>query len=419
MAAPTVSPRSLTPARPRRLWLRPAAVAIPIYLAACVAPDGGLLRAARFRDVHLYQGFANAVFDGHVPYRDFFMEYPPAAIPAFVVPAAGGTGERGYFHRFQALLLLLAGLTIVASGILLARASSLRLYGASVVIGAAPALLGPTFFARYDLWPAALVALALVALARGRELLGVALLAVGTAAKVYPAVIVPLAIVYVWKRAGARGAAIAAGLFCAVAGAIMLPFAALGLGGLGYSFYTQTTRALEFESLGGALLLAAHKLGLYHAGIVDQLSFNLVGTTPKVLGALLTVAEILLLLCVWFWFARSRAGVDELLLAAAAAVTVFVAFGKVLSPQYLIWLVPLVPLAAGRFGALASGLLVAALLLTQGWFPRRFHDAVSLGDSDWLIVARDGVLVALAGLLLFALRRLSAQPSRAARSEAT
>jgi hypothetical protein len=402
---------------------RRAALAVLLGLAvlagASALPYVKVFRGSPPADVRLYHLYGDRIREGKVPYRDFFTEYPPAAIPVFVAPAAGGTGERGYFHRFQALLLLLAGLTIVASGILLAHASSLRLYGASVVIGAAPALLGPTFFARYDLWPAALVALALVALARGRDLLGVALLAVGTAAKVYPAAIVPLAIVYVWKRAGARGAAIAAGLFCAVAGVIMMPFAALGLGGLGYSFYTQTTRALEFESLGGALLLAAHKLGLYHAGIVDQLSFNLVGTTPKVLGALLTVAEILLLLFVWLWFARSPAGVDELLLAAAAAVAVFVAFGKVLSPQYLIWLVPLVPLAAGRLGALASGLLVAALLLTQGWFPRRFHDAVSLGDSDWLIVVRDGVLVALAGLLLVALRRLSAQPSRAARSEAT
>jgi hypothetical protein len=54
-------------------------------------PDGGLFRAERFRDVHLYQGFADAVFDGRVPYRDFFMEYPPGALAVFLPPAAFGS----------------------------------------------------------------------------------------------------------------------------------------------------------------------------------------------------------------------------------------------------------------------------------------------------------------------------------------
>ena len=63
----------------RDAWIA-AAAAIPLYVGACAVPDGGLFRAARFRDVHLYQGFAHSVFDGAVPYRDFFMEYPPGAL---------------------------------------------------------------------------------------------------------------------------------------------------------------------------------------------------------------------------------------------------------------------------------------------------------------------------------------------------
>ena len=54
---------------------------------------------------------------------------------------------------------------------------------------------------------------------------------------------------------------------------------------------------------------------------------------------------------------------------SAAAVVAFVALGKVLSPQFLIWLAPLVPLVAGRRGLRASVLLVVALVLTQLWFP--------------------------------------------------
>src|SRR5206468_8162430 len=143
MAAPTVSPRSLTPARPRRLWLRPAAVAIPIYLAACVAPDGGLLRAARFRDVHLYQGFANAVFDGHVPYRDFFMEYPPGALAVFLPPAAFGSAH--YNAAFKALMALCGIATLVVLAVLLVRlgATHSRLWAALLLFAISPVALGP------------------------------------------------------------------------------------------------------------------------------------------------------------------------------------------------------------------------------------------------------------------------------------
>ena len=79
----------------------------------------------------------------------------------------------------------------------------------------------------------------------------------------------------------------------------------------------------------------------------------------------------------------------------------FVAFGKVLSPQFLIWLVPFVPLVRGRRGVSASALLLAALGLTQTWFPGSYW-TLALDHSSpysWFLRARDLVLVALAVLL--------------------
>ena len=48
---------------------------------------------------------------------------------------------------------------------------------------------------------------------------------------------------------------------------------------------------------------------------------------------------------------------ERLIRYSAAAVVAFVAFDKVLSPQFIIWLIPLVPLVGGRRGLVASALL--------------------------------------------------------------
>ena len=108
------------------------------------------------------------------------------------------------------------------------------------------------------------------------------------------------------------------------------------------------------------------------------------------------------LAAVWILFGRARPTRDGLIRASAAALVVFIAFGKVLSPQFLIWLVPVVPLVRGRRGLAAAALLLVAMILTQLWFPFRYWDYA--GDFDpavsWLVLSRNLALVALAALLV-------------------
>ena len=97
--------------------------------------------------------------------------------------------------------------------------------------------------------------------------------------------------------------------------------------------------------------------------------------------------QALAIVAVWLLFARSgREPRAALLVASAAAVCAFIAFGKVLSPQFL----DLAPAAravprsaAGPY--LQLGLFVAALVVTQLWFPYRYWDVVDLRPD---VVAR-------------------------------
>ena len=64
-------------------------------------PDGGLFRAERYRDVHIYGLYADGFLRGEIPYRDVFVEYPPGAFVVFLPPAAlpGGAYNAAFTPR--------------------------------------------------------------------------------------------------------------------------------------------------------------------------------------------------------------------------------------------------------------------------------------------------------------------------------
>ena len=85
-----------------------------------------------------------------------------------------------------------------------------------------------------------------------------------------------------------------------------------------------------------------------------------------------------------------------------------------LSPQFLIWLLPLVPAVAGAGGLAACGVLRVAIVTTQLWFPFRYWDVVALESVGWLVFVRNFLLVALFAILLVALSRRGREGARSA-----
>jgi hypothetical protein len=248
--------------------------------------------------------------------------------------------------------------------------------------------------------PAALTVAALAAFVRSRDRLAFGVLGLSIAVKLYPGVLVPLALSYVWRRRGRHEALVCLGILSAVVAVAFLPFLALSPDGLAASVSRQLGRPLQIESLASGFLLVAHHV----AGVDLEMrsshgSQNLSGSGPAAAAVVLSLAQIAAL--AWIW-SRRPATLDELLRWSAAAVVAFVALGKVVSPQFLIWLAPLVPLVAGRRGVRASAVLAAAMVLTQLWFPSRYWVLAMEFDAlaSWLVMARDLTLVALLALLV-------------------
>ena len=328
---------------------------------------------------------------------------PPAVLPGGAYNAA--------FKTLMALCgigaLFAVMLTLVTLG-----ASRRRLYAAAVLFALSPLAVGPISLNTYDLFPAALTVGALAAILRRRELVGFGLLGLAATAKLYPLVLVPLAALYLWSVAGRDRTLRALAVFAAVAVLVVLPFAILSPGGLWDSFHSQSARGLQIESLAASVLLAAHQLGVYTATVVHgatgAATRDLAGSLPDTLATTTTLLQALAVAAVWWLFARGSRGPERLILAAAAAVTGFLVFNRFVSPQYIVWLIPLVLLIPGATGIAAVALVTAALVLAQIWFFHYSH-LFQLESISWLVVARDALLLAL--YLLLVVRLKTSTPS--------
>ncbi len=349
-----------------------------------------------------YAHYADEMRAGLVPYRDFAIEYPPAALPSFLIPsvlAGSGSQFSAYVRNFELLMAVCGAFAMGLGAFVLARqhVDTPRLIVGVGFAALTPLLIGSVILSRYDLWPVALTIGSLAAIVTARERIAFGLLALAVAAKAYPIVILPLALVYVWRNSGRRKTIGCAAIFATVLIVCFLPFVILAPHGVWSSIHGQLSRPLEIESLGASILLAAHHLiGAQLSLIASHGSQNLGGPTAAGFASVQSLLQIAAVLVVWLRFVRGPATQRRLLVGSTAAVCAFVVFDHVLSPQYLIWLAPLVVALPGRRGLAATGLLALAMGLTQIWIPALFWQLTRFETlPSWAVLGRDLVLLAL------------------------
>jgi hypothetical protein len=383
----------------RRLGAAAAAAAVVVWLLVSgldLDPHPALT------DLPVYENAARAVTGGDVPYRDLPFEYPPLALGlvtfARILPLP-------YASAFS--LLMLVALCATALGVVAtARALGLppwRQAAAGAAVAMLPVLLGDFVASRFDLALAALLAWTVWAAVTGRWRTAWALFAIAVALKLVPLVLAPLLVL--WHRRS-RGTTRAVGSLAAALAAVaatMLPFIVLAPGGVWHMFEYHIDRPLQIESTGSAYLLGLHALADTPLRVETSFgSQNLVGSGPATIAAISTVLAILGIAAVCITVVLLLRGTPPgrengiMIAGVAATMALAVTAGKVLSPQFMIWLVPLTLILGGRFGIRAFAATVCVLVATRLYFPGSYWDLVGLRTTPIaLLVLRDALLVAL------------------------
>ncbi len=356
-------------------------------------------------DVPLYRDVADRIASGAVPYRDFELEYPPLAAGLFWL---AGVPPIAYTVSFSALMLVALGVAALA-GMGIADRLGLgdrRTLAVGLAVAVSPLLIGSLIETRYDMALAAMIAATVWAMVAGRPLVGWSLVGLGVLLKLVPLLIVPVLIVHHVHRYGGRATARGGALAAGIVALGLAPFAILAPGGTWDSFSYHLDRPLQIESTGGAYLLGLHALADIDLRVETSFgSQNLVGEGPRAIAAISSGVLVLLVIAITVVMAMAirdarRPGADRILLAGvAASLAAALVCGKVLSPQFTLWLLPVGLLVAGRYGRAAFVATLAVLVLTQAYFPHSYWDLVAL--ETWpivMLVVRDAAVIVLLAL---------------------
>ena len=349
------------------------------------------------QDLSLYRSIASKIMDGQVPFRDFRIEYPvfaliPVLIPGLLSQLAGGSFES--YACWFVLQNLVLGLVMawMISG-LDASGKALPRYLIATLFAF------PIFLFRFDPFPALLTLLAIVNVSRKPFVAGMSLMA-SVAAKLYSIVLVPVfGLYYVFNRDTRKMLGLIAGAVC-ICTVILAGISGFRMDAAADFMHYHLLRGIQIESLAGGILLLLDQFGAFELDVAH--SFGAMHLVTPLSGPVLQCINILTPVCFmamlaflgWsFHKTVSLSGTisfRQLNAAAAAQILLFILLNKVLSPQYLIWLLPLVPFCRFR----ASLIFTVTLMLTVLIFPGHYYGLISKQLLMVIILSiRNGLLI--------------------------
>ena len=373
---------------------------VPMYLI-----DAGVIhdRWRRFYIGDVVQTYVNwlGLFArGRFPQADARWQYPPGAAAILSLPQHLPGSYLGSFLRVELLCDLLITVLLVLMAI--RRGSWLGCWCWLAGI----ALLGPVVLGRFDMF-ATLLAVAALYFAGSPWSLG-GLAGLGAVVKVWPG----LVLFGVPPRSGRKAVTAA----IATAGAVIAGYLAFTSGSLSF-LANQDSRGIEVESVAAQPFTVLRTLGIWHGHVVWRYgSYQLVGPGVGAMADLALAAMLLALAALVWWRWRMCWRPEVLGDAALTATLLMVTTSRVISVQYMIWLIGMAgcALAFPRSSQRPVGLgLLAVAGLTQVEYPFLFHDFRAYGATAGTVVVavRDALLLALAVLAFVRLWRSTRRPA--------
>ena len=333
--------------------------------------------------------------DGDLPYRDYALEYPPGAFGAALIPDLLGQ-PFDYEFRFLLFAVTVDALGLVAVWRLARRTGSW--WGVATWVALVP-LVGPVAYSRLDIVVAAALAWALERAVAGAWGRSGAAFGLGAVSKLVPALLLPAAFLVASRRARlVLGAAVVAGLaIVAFVGHVDDVYRDV------ITYHRE--RPVHAESLWASLAFLLDRVGWSSAGLEFSYgAFNVTGYWAPTFRTLADIAAIGVLVDSLLQ-ARLRVGRGDgahLAILCLATLTLLTAVGRVLSPQYVVWLVALSAIGlclAPRALAWSAAWMALAVVLTHLEYPVYFFDLMARHPgAETLLLARN-VAILVSGLL--------------------
>jgi uncharacterized membrane protein len=399
------------PARPSVLtaWIltRLLTVGVLVGVEAAMGTSGDVLYFGRTLSHVARDGL------GHT-----LVEYPLLAVAVIALPRLMAllAGSVALYPWMMLLVMLVvdAAFTVV----LVRQRSSGRDSAVRVWLWAVP-LLGGLCLMRFDLVVGVVVALAMLLLAR-RPQAASATLAVATALKLWPVILLPAFVAATRRRGWFLVPYVTVGLAVAVASV-----AVAGWPRLFSPLRYQVDRGLQVESVSASPVMAGW---LVHPASWDmRLEFKAVEVFGPLVDAMLLVSTVLSallvagLLALWWRALRQTEPLapGAVVWVCLASVSGYTVCSKVFSPQYLLWLLPMVAVGLVLDAGPALRLWARWLLVTAGVshvvYPLLYRYLVI---HDWqsapavaLLIVRNALMVGLFVAAAVAAWRATGSPS--------
>ncbi len=340
-----------------------------------LAPNRNAVRLLRDDyDVAVYMQRGSFVLKpGTRPYRDVFSEYPQLATYLFALPYVHVlVYPKGYSVIFSVMMALALG---ALAFVWLALARDIGVNEKRVLFLLLPGMLYFTLN-RFDVIPALLSVSSLYLLVRKRTMAAHAVLALAVLTKAYPLIYIPLFAVESLRQGGVRKAALGLAAFAAV--------------------IVACSAQLAFWA-GATAVVAPFILHLGRPG-EESLYFLLSSLMPLLVETIRPTFVVLQGILPLAFLVVHPSSPRALLRWAAASTMAFVTFTTFQSPQWTVWITPLVLLAASTKWELMLAILLD--VLSYVYFPLVYD----LAPQSFLLLVIAALTTARVTLMFLCLR---------------